>query len=94
VNSQINTERVLLASMLEFPESLHSASALGLLPEHFSRKNYRLLFREILKLGQEGQPIAFETLLRGVQNNPESNELSAALEDLTDPLHIPRKDIE
>jgi len=94
VNSQINTERVLLASMLEFPESLHSASALGLLPEHFSRKNYRLLFREILKLGQEGQPIAFETLLRGVLNNPESNELSAALEDLTDPLHIPRKDIE
>lgn len=93
--SDPETERVLLASILEFPEAYHQAMALGLRAEYFSDEQNRVLFRAIVGLGETGQPIAFETVVSQLLSNvPGREKMRAALEDLTSPLYMPKKNVE
>jgi replicative DNA helicase len=88
------TERALLASVLEYSEAYYQAMALGLRAEHFSEDQNRILFRALVHLGEAGQPIAFETVLSQLEANvPGAERMRAALEDLTGPLYMPKKDI-
>jgi replicative DNA helicase len=93
--SDPEAERALLASILEYPEAYYQAIALGLRAEHFSDEQTRVLFRAVVSLGQAGQPIAFETVLSQILSNvPGAEKMRAALEDLTSPLYMPKKNVE
>jgi replicative DNA helicase len=92
--SEPEAERVLLASILEYPEAYHQAAALGLRAEHFTDEAHRLVYRSLLQIAESGQPIAFESIVRQVRKMPGDEKLVAVLEDLTNPLHVPRKNIE
>jgi len=90
-----DTERVLLASVLQYPEAYYQAMALGLRAEHFSDEANRILFRAVVSLGQVGLPIAFETVLAQILSSvPGAEKMRAALEDLAGPLYMPRKDVD
>ncbi len=94
IGANPEAERVLLASLLEYPETYYQAMAMGLRSEHFAEEDHRLLFKFIVQLGEANQPIAFETVLSEIQKLAAAERLIAVLEDLTNPLHIPRKNIE
>ena len=88
------TEIVLLASMFEYPEAYHQAVSMGLRPEDFARSQDRLVFRTMLRLAETQQPITFESLICEVEKTPDADQLIAAVNDLTNPLHLPQRDIE
>ena len=83
----------LLASALEYPEVAHQAMALGIRADDFSEERSRVLWRLISKLGESGQPTTFEAMLTEVQKGSDADRLTAVLEDLTNPLYVPRKDV-
>ena len=83
----------LLASALEYPEVAHQAMALGIRADDFSEERSRVLWRLISKLGESGQPTTFEAILTEAQKGSDADRLTAVLEDLTNPLYVPRKDV-
>ena len=87
-------ERGLLASMIEYSEAYHQGVALGIRAEHFADEQNRLVFRAVLRVGEAGHPVTFETVLTELQKAPGIEKVSAVLEDLTNPLHMPRRDVE
>jgi hypothetical protein len=72
----------------------HQALALGLTAECFSLEQNRFFFRCITQIGEAGHSIGYESVLSEVGKHTGGEKLSAALEDLTNPLHVPRNDIE
>src|SRR5262249_42274757 len=76
------------------PEAYHQAVALGIRPDHFVDEQHRVVLRAILRVGDGGNPVNFETVLSELQKSPGIEKVSAVLEDLADPLHVPRKNIE
>jgi replicative DNA helicase len=92
--SEPNCETVLLASMMQHPEAYFQAVALGLRPEHFTIEQNRLVARAMYQLTESGQPVSFESLLKQITSSPTGEKIVAVLEDVTNPLHVPRKDVE
>src|SRR5947199_6565748 len=92
--SASTAEVSLLASMLEYPEAYHQAISMGLRPEDFVHSHYRLVFRKLLALAEAHQPLCYESLICEAEKEPNFADLVAAISDLTNPLHLPRKDVE
>jgi replicative DNA helicase len=47
-----------------------------------------------VELAESGQPIAFESVLKQIKASPDADKLTAVLVDITNPLHMPRKNVE
>jgi replicative DNA helicase len=92
--SEPNCETVLLASMMEYPEAYFQAVALSLRPEHFTVEQNRLVARAMYQLAESKQPVNFESLLKQITSSAGGEKIVAVLEDVTNPLHVPRKDVE
>jgi replicative DNA helicase len=85
-----DVERVLLASMFTNAEALHQALGLGLKPEHFANKDYRVIIYAIQKLAETGAPVQYETLATAFHGD---QHIKDVVEDISSPLHMPRRDV-
>lgn len=68
--------------------------ALGLTAECFSSEPSRALFRAIVELGEGGHLIGYESIFSELSKRPDGEKLSAALIDLTNPLHVPKRNVQ
>ena len=87
-------ERTVLASLLEYPETLAQAIARGLREEHFCDPANRALFAAISGLEATGRPVGYDTVISTLRTQPEAKKLVMALDQVTEPGCLPRKDLD
>jgi replicative DNA helicase len=87
-------ERVLLASALEYSEAYHQAVALGLSAADFVEDGNRSIFQAMAELGEAGNPVNYESVISALVAGRKAEQFTAVLSDLTNPLHVARKNVE
>ena len=82
-----------LASSLEYDNALHQALAAGISALEFTTEANRALWRILAKLSETGSLTTFESVFTEIQKLPKAEDLTALLQELLNPAHMPRKDV-
>jgi replicative DNA helicase len=92
VFTDVHTELVLLASMLEYPEAYYQAAAAGLGADDLTGEN-RAMLLAMQRIAERGESVNEETVLADLQKGENAEGLAALVIDIASPLNMPRRDV-